>query len=271
MSHNRNTGSRDGWRVKEALSFDDQAPIERVDLESEKFERLIQQKGVRVRVYRTTYCPNVKSVDGAEHNIDCTSCNGSGFLDVLPICTLAVLSNQELEKMANVEGYVDGNSVLATFPLGVELQYFTLVELEDFTDIYFQRVMRTPIATSDTDILKYSAQRVNFLQDSAGVVYYEGQDFKIGVNGDIVWGIGRTPADNVIYTIHYEAKVQFRATRAIHVNRFSQQKNKTTGKVDHLKFQEQWLLTKEFLVKRVDQAGNELEPGPYDNHTLVED
>ena len=57
----------------------------------------------------------------------------------------------------------------------------------------------------------------------------------------------------------------------MHVNRFSQQKNKASGKVDHFKFQEQWLLTKEFLVKRTDQDGNELEPGPYDNHTIVPD
>lgn len=266
--HNRQTKNAKSWDVKESQIKEDTAPQERVDLDPYKFERLVQQKGVDVKVFRTTYCPKVKSVDGAEHEIDCNLCNGSGWVDLDPICVKAFMQSQELEKMHNMEGFVDGNQVLMTFPIGVELQYFTKVELQDFTDIYMQRVLRHE--GTDTDVLKYDACRVNLVMDYNGVRYYQDQDFKIDQNGNIEWlAAGNKPADNLPYSVHYEAAVQFRATRAMHVNRFSQYK--VAGGVEHLKFNEQWLMTKEFLVKRLDENGNELEQAPYDNHTIVDE
>ena len=268
FGNNKTTKKVEAWNVKEQRTRAPQKTTNpRVDLDPLAFDDLIKQKGVKVLVYRTTYCPNTKSVDGAEHNIDCMMCNGSGFVDLEPICVDAYIQNQDLEHIPQVEGFVDGNSVAITFPSGVELQYFTRIDLVDFTDIYFQRVMRTEGET--VDVLKYKACRVNILMDSNGVRYYQGQDFDIDPNGNIQWGIGTTPADNVIYTIHYETHVQFRATRALHVNRFSQFVR--SGEVEYVKYPEQWICTKEFLVKRKDLDGNELEQGPYDNHTIVED
>lgn len=268
--HNKKTKKQEAWNVKTSKLRPDSAAKGRVDLDPFKFEDLIEQKGVNVKVYRTLYCPNVKSVDGAEHNIDCTTCNGSEFIDLEPLCVKAIIQNQNLEELAKVEGYVDGNHVAMTFPIGIELQYFTLIELIDFTEIYYQRILRK--VGDKTDVLKYHTCRVNVVIDSNGVRYYQDQDFEIDVNGNIKWGTTRFPADNVIYSIHYEAAVQFRAVSAMHVNRFSQYKpDGVNGQVEHLKFQEQWMCAKEFLVKRKDQAGNELKQGPYDNHTIVVD
>jgi len=268
--HNKKTKNRTAWSVKESVIRPETDPMERVDLDPYKFSRLIEQKGVAVKIFRTSYCPNVKSVDSAEHEIDCQLCNGSGFIDLEPLCTKAFLQSQDLEKMHHVEGLVDGNHVAMTFPIGIELQYFTKIELEDFTEIYFQRVLRNP--DSLTDVLKYKACRVNFVMDSSGVRYYQDSDYKIDVNGNIAWletASATVPADNKIYTIHYEAPVQYRAVRAMHVNRFSQYK--TDGSVEHLKFPEQWLVCKEFLVKRLDVNGVETKQGPFDNHTIVEE
>lgn len=266
--HNKATKKKQGWNVTESKLRADLDSRERVDLNPASFSKLLEQKGVNVKVYRTSYCPNVKSVDGAEHEIDCPICNGSGWLDRQPLCTKAFLQSQDLEKMHHLEGFVDGNHVAMTFPIGIELQYFTLIELEDFTEIYIQRVLRTE--GSDIDILKYNACRVNFLVDSSNTEYFQDSDFKINVNGDIEWiSGGNKPADNVVYSIHYEAPVQYRAVRAMHVNRFSQ--SKIGEKVEHLKFPEQWLVAKEFLVRRKDQDGNDLNQGPYDNHEIVED
>ena len=268
--HNKTTKNKTSWNVKESKLRPETNAQGRVDLDPFAFEALIQQKGVNVKVSRSLYCPNVKSVDGAEHNIDCQLCNGSGFIDVDPICTKAVIQNQNLESIAKIEGNVDGNHVAITFPIGIELQYFTLVELTDFTEIYYQRVMRNPDST--TDVLKYRACRVNVVIDSNGVKYYQDQDFQLDVNGNILWSGTRVPADNSIYSIHYEAHVQFRAVSAMHVNRFSQYKPKgENGQVEHLKFQEQWMCVKEFLVRRRDLAGNDLDQGPYDNHEIVVD
>lgn len=264
--HNKKTKKQKAWDVKESKLFDDTAPQERVDLRVADFDRLVEQKGVNLRVYRTSYCPNVKSVDGGEHEIDCPLCNGSGFIDRNHICVKGFLQNQDLERMLDGQGgQHDGNSVLITFPIGVELQYFTRIELEDFTDIYFQRVLRKP--GTDTDVLKYKACKVNMVIDKNGVEYFQDQDFKLDANGNVKWLV-RKPADNVIYTIHYECHVQFRATRAMHVNRFTQYKAAGENKVEHIKMNEQWLCTKEFLLRRKDiNTNQDLQEGPYDNHT----
>jgi len=242
---------------------------QRVDLDPFAFDDLIETKGVGVKVYRTSYCPNTKSADGAEHNIDCALCNGSGWVDLRPICTKAFISSIALEKLAKMEGLLDNNSVVMTFKTGISLQYFTLIELEDFSDIYIQRFMRDPGGA--TDILKYRACRVNFVLDRGGTEYFQDSDFKIDNNGDITWLATPTaakPADNEVVSIHYEARVQFRAIRASHVNRFSQYTN--GNDTEFLKFPESWILQKEFLVRRQDEAtGTDLRVALYDNHIIV--
>lgn len=262
---NNKTKKKKAWDVKDGKMHEDTDAKGRVDLRAPDFDVMIEQKGVNLRVYRTMYCPNVKSVDGAEHEVDCSLCNGSGWIDRNPICVKGFLQNQELERMMDgMAGQHDGNSVLITFPIGVELQYFTRIELVDFTDIYFQRVLRAE--GSDVDVLKYKACRVNMIIDKNGVEYYQDQDFKIDPNGNIKW-LSRKPADFLPYSIHYEAHIQFRATRALHVNRFTQYKAPGNPKVEHIKMMEQWLCTKEFLLRRKDiNTGNDLEQGPQDNH-----
>jgi len=257
--HNDETKSLQAWDVVEAVDLGDLDSKERIDLDVDDFARVLKQKGVRMKVYRTMYCPAVKSIDGGEHEIDCTMCNGSGYLDVHPICTYGFIQNQTLEKTQLPEGWYDGNSVFVTFPIGIELQYFTLVELHDFTDIYFQRVVRS---ASETDRLKYTAKRINVLIDQNGIEYYQEQDFGLSQYGDIVWRSGKGPASETVYSIHYEAPVRFRAVTAMHVNRFTQVKTNDKGKVRHLKLPEQWLLTKEFLVLRRDKNGEEILENP---------
>lgn len=250
--------TRPGWRKKPPVHLPTKPTGGRVDFDPKAFEQLLKEKGVRVRVYRTVFCPNVKSIDGAEHNIDCQLCNGSGFLDTRPIDTVAFIQNQGLEKMQFAEGMVDGNSVAASFPTGVELQYFTLVELEDFTEIYFQRVKRQE---GDVDVLKYRAHSVNLCIDQNGIEYFQDNDFKLDPNGSIRWIPNKGPNPGDIYSIHFEASVQFRAVRAMHTNRFTQVLTRDKGGGAYqLKLPEQWALQKEFLVKRKDRDGNEIFP-----------
>lgn len=247
-----------GWRVKPPVTLSGKRSPGRVDFDPEKFKKLLEQKGARVRVFRTTYCPNVKSIDGAEHNIDCDLCNGSGWLDIRPIETIAVIQNQSFEKMIFSEGMFDGNSVAGTFNFGIDLQYFTLVELVDYPEIFYQRVKRQQ---GGVDVLKYKAIAVNVLIDKMGREYFQDRDFILDINGSIRWQPGKGPESGMIYTIHYECAMQFRAVRAMHVNRFTQVFSpENGGQVKHIKLPEQWLLQKEFLVKRKDRDGNEILP-----------
>jgi len=261
-NHNKTTKKVKGWNVVEPKVYKDDAPTERVNLDPAAFDKLINQKGVWVNIYRTTYCPNVKSIDGGEHNIDCDMCNGSGWLDMSPICVKAFIQSQNNEKNLQASGYVDDNTVLFSFPIGIELQYFTLLELRDFTDIYIQRVAKSQ---GMIDNLKYKAKRVNLLVDSKGKEYIEGTDFCVTKVGQVKWKSGKGPAPETIYSIHYEAVVQFRAVTAIHVNRFTQVT--VDQGIAHLKMPEQWMCAKEFLVRNKDDAGNDLESNPIPKYT----
>lgn len=267
-SHNDTTKKIDGWNVVGPKVYKDDNPQERVSLGPDAFDRFLNQKGVWVKVFRTTYCPNVKSIDGAHHNIDCPLCNGSGFYDAKPICIKATINSQNKDTPDSVAGYVDDNEVLMTFPIGIELQYFTLIELRDFSDIYTQRVARS---YGDIDQLKFKALRVNMLVDQNGIEYTEGTDFCLTSLGQVNWKDGNGPAAETIYSIHYEAAVRFRAVKAIHVNRFTQVK--VDGGIAHMKMPENWMCTKEFLLRQQDESGEDLDENPvpgYEDETTDE-
>lgn len=263
--NNKTTKRKKAWDVKDNKMYPDTNPVGRVDLRVGDFDALIEQKGTNLMVYRTMYCPNVKSVDGAEHEIDCPLCNGSGFLDRNPIASKGFIQNQDLERLLDgAAGQHDGNSVLISFPIGVELQYFTLIELCDHTQIYYQRVMRKP--GTNVDVLKFKACRVNMVVDSTGMEYYQGQDYVLDPNGSIKW-IDRTPDDGMILSVHYECHIQFRAVSAMHVSRFTQYKAPGDPMVEHVKMPEQWMCTKEFLLRRRDiNTKEDLQEGPFDQH-----
>ena len=267
VGHNSTTQHQEGWNVKESKLLPETQPQGRVDLRPADFDKLLEQKGTRVKVFRTMYCPNVKSADGAEHEIDCQLCSGMNYIDLDCIECKAFVQNQDLQRIMTEGGDVDGNTVLMTFPIGVELQYFTRIELVDFTENYYQRVLRKP--GSNIDVLKYKACRVNAVVDKNGAKYYQQQDFDIDQNGNVKWlttGSARKPVDNLIYSIHYETHIQYRAVKAMHVARFTQWR--TNEGIEHIKMPEQWMVTKEFLLRRRDiNTKQDLVQGPYDNHT----
>lgn len=244
-----------GWNPKPIANLPGKDTSGKVNLKVADFDKLIDVQGVRVKVYRTAYCPNVKSIDGAEHELKCKICHGAGFIDRYCIETWAFIQNQDLEKSVQVEGIIDGNSVLATFKQGIELQYFTLVELQDFTEQFFERIKRQ---RGKIDVLKYKGVRVNMLIDKNGKEYYEGQDYVLDPNGSIAWCDNKGPDKGVIYTINYETAVRFRAIRSMHSNRFAQIGEAGITKL--IKMNEQWLLQKDYLVERKDAQGNPIAP-----------
>ena len=435
---NRNTKRQPHWNGKNPAQIPDAAPRSRTALDPVAYDNLIKQHGVRVKVYRSMYCPNVKSVDGGEHNIDCTLCNGSGFLDVDPIESVAYLANQNFQEEMTVEGYHDGNSVGGTFLGGVELQYFTRVDLMDFTQPFYERVLRradstkgsagtpavngvigrlefaytaaTPVTasiaifrnalpggyfniisdgttrpvdlvlgdfnigspvnvvehhtneilivpreggtatekaedlvrlingittnssgqqitprpggpvtvgavlqrtctaslnsaqngviitqdvgvttnitvptpagdvttnvvngmaltpamaasagTNPDDNLKYDCRRVNVIIDKTGRQYHQDISFRLTPQGNVRWIGTDQPDAQTIYSVHYESVIQYRATSAMHVNRFAQVPDRSTGLVAQVKMPEQWMLQKEFLIIRRDEYGNEIQ------------
>lgn len=248
-----------GWQTKPPVQIPKADSASRkgiVNLRPEEFDRLIKAQGVRVNVYRTLLCPNLKSIDGGEHEIDCKVCRGNSFIDVKPITTWAFIQNQDLEKVHVAEGDWDSNAVSASFLSGIELQYFTLVELCDYTDIFYEVVKRQ---RGNVDVLKYRACTVHVIIDATGKEYLAQTDWDLDPNGSIRWLPNRGPETGVLYSVHYEFKAQFRAIKAMHVNRFIQAGLKSQN-ITFVKAPEQWLLQREYFVKRKDRKGNALDP-----------
>lgn len=108
-------------------------------------DTMVYQQGVRVKVYKTLWCPNVKSIDGMEHEINCPLCRGTEFIDTDCEETLAFIQGQQREHKINLEEIGtnwEEQTVLATFLSGVELTYYTKVELMDYTNLFVEMVQR---------------------------------------------------------------------------------------------------------------------------------
>jgi len=117
------------------------------DISVVDMDTFLFQQGIRVKVYKTLWCPNRKSIDGAEHQITCPLCKGTEFIDLDPIDTFAGLQSQTQEQLINPDdlGYNwKEQTVLATFSSGIELSYYTKVELTDYTNVHKELVQRQP-------------------------------------------------------------------------------------------------------------------------------
>jgi len=244
------------WSIKH--SYKKQVPASQLDKKNSmniaEYDRLILQQGIPIKIYRSMFCPNVKEIDAASHQIDCKFCNGSGIIDINPYESYAYFHSNSMSMQDNTAGRVDGNVVQVTFLADVNIQYFTLVEI-DIPDTFYERIKRQE---GNKDFLRYKALQINALIDSNAKQYYEGNDFLLDPNGSISWISGRGPAKNTIYSVHYFAKIQFRATRAVHKNRFVQTKIDAET-IEIVKANESWELTKEFLVTRRGVLGELLD------------
>lgn len=219
----------------------------RAFLDVEVFNELIKKQGVRVQVYKTAPCPNVTSIDGAEHAINCTVCLQNGFIDRDPIEAYVLISSEEREYKFLAEGYYEVETLNITVPSGIELSYFTLIKLLDNSEQYWQLVKKQE---GPIDILKYNAYKINLMVDQNGRTYVPGIDFTLTVEGNIQWLPTRAPRSGTIYTINYDIPIQFRAINAIHAYRFLQVSNPEKDGTKIVKGPQKWQIKREYLVER---------------------
>lgn len=232
-------------------------PVDRLDQE-------IKELGVRVRVYKSTLCPNMTSLESLDHNINCTICNNN-MIDFNCQETVAMFQQQDLKEQFTVQGTFHIDEIMVTFLSGVSLHHYSRVDLLDFEEDFFELIQRQE--GTDIDRLKYSACKVLGLftvdQINGRIDYHFGVDFKLNVNGDIEWIGAHKPADRAIYSIYYEYRPIFRAVKAVHRDRYSQYNlrpqnikapKKTVGDTTYVKLPETWILKRDYLVERRDAA-----------------
>ncbi len=239
-----------------------------------KLDQLIHDLGIRVRVWRSTLCPNMTSLESMDHDINCSSCNGN-MIDFDPYDSIVLFQQQDLVEAYKLQGTFDIDKVLVSFPAGISLQRMTKVELLDFEDDFYELVQRQE--DTATDKLKYKACTVMgifTIEDGVKVRYHFGTDFDLDVDGNVKWLSTSThwPDDRKIYTIYYRYHPIFRTIEAVHRDRYSQfnlrpetitTPKKTVDGITYVKLPETWVIMRDYLVNRRNRADAKISPNAF--------
>ena len=231
----------------------------------EKLNQEIKDLGVRIRVWRSTLCPNgIKSLESLDHDVNCTLCNNN-MIDFGCFESVGMIQQQDLVEQFKLTGTFSIDEALMSFLSHVTLHMFARIEILDFTEDFFELVQHQE-APATYDKLKYAACEVLGLFTAVNSVrtdYHEGVDFKIDMNGNVQWIGAHKPADRQIYSIYYKHRPVFRTVRAMHRNRWSQYNTrpdsmdpaiprKTVGDRTYVKLPDSWILKRDYLIERRD-------------------
>lgn len=232
-------------------------------------DQLVEDLGVRVRVWKSTTCPNMTSIESLDHDPNCPFCHNN-MIDFDCYETIAMFQQQDLTEQFKVHGTFSIDEALVTFKAGVSLQTFAKIEVLDFKEEFYEVVQRQDNATTTTDKLKYQACEVTavfVIRNNTKIRFYQGADFDLDLNGSIVWKANR-PQDREIYSVYYKYHPIYRVTKAVHRDRFSQYNNirdlnnstipasaiKTVNNKTFVKLPEQWILRRDYLLERSDKT-----------------
>lgn len=230
-----------------------------VNLSPKDLNSLIYKKGVRCKVYDIIPCPNVKSIDGREHEFPCNVCDGSGFLDVNPQDTYAFSQSYNKDLMKNAESIVteweDGTAYFS-FASGTNLSYFSKVMLVDYAKPYYEHVQRQ---AGSSDKVRYPiTSKVRSLVDKTGKSYTQGTDFVIE-EGMVKWNAGKAPATGTIYAINYDCNVVYRCMSALHQGRYGTNEDKVPD-LQVVEYPEQWKVKLDYLIQQKKGDGTIIDP-----------
>lgn len=233
-------------------------------------DQLVEDLGVRVRVWKSTTCPNMTSIESLDHDPNCPVCNNN-MIDFDCFETIAMFQQQDLTEQFKVQGTFSIDEALVTFKPGISLQTFSKIEILDFKEEFYELVQRQDILDTNVDKLKYPACEVVALfvvRGNQTERFYQGADFDLDLNGSIAWKGSHVPNDREIYTIYYKYHPVYRATKAVHRDRFSQFNNlrelkaskvpesaiKTVNGRTFVKLPEEWILQRDYLLERKDKT-----------------
>lgn len=244
-------------------------------IDVDRLNQLVLDLGVRVRVYKSTLMPDMKSLESMDQDINETISNNN-MIDFDCVETIAMFQQQELVKQYQVHGTFHIDEIMVTFLSGQTLAPLSKIEVLDFEEDFYELIQRQE--GQDFDVLKYPACDVLGIftynrTTSSRVRYHKGTDFTIDQNGNVKWTGTHRPTDREIYTIYYRHRPTFRAIKAIHRDRYSQynlrpqdiQAPKTTvdGKT-YVTMPETWIIKRDYLIRRRDLLGNVQENQYYD-------
>lgn len=233
-----------------------------ISIRGESWDQLAENRGIRFIHRVAAPCPNMKRLVDNNHQPDCSFCDGSQILYVQEKEIFGTFTNNQLEKIFEVQGVWEIGTAVITFPTeyadGTQADFnvFDKLECPDFqirlSDL--KEYNNAPIGT------KYPIINVC---DLSSVVsgslkkYVQGTDFNI-VDGVIVWVVGRQPAYNTIeeigevLSITYTANPVYNVLQTLHEIRATQQM--VNGQKVAKRLPQQVLVKRDFLFKPDNEA-----------------
>lgn len=243
-------------------------------IDVDRLDRLVKDLGVRIKLFKSTIVPDVKSLESMDQDLNNTV-GDNNFLDFDCFETIALFQQQNLMKQFDIQGTFHIDEVLVTFLSGQTLAPGAKIELLDFEEDFYELVQRQ--TGQDFDVLKYSACNILAVFTVANNVitrYHKGADFTIDPNGNIQWIGTHRPADTVVYSIYYKYHPVYRALKAVHRDRFSQFNTRTSGIKapkqqpgdgnTYVKMPETWVIKRDYLIRRRDLSGAVIENTYFD-------
>jgi len=195
----------------------------RVDLDVSELDNLIDDQGIRLRIVPSILCPNRDTLEGTNHHLDCTVCNGDEAVDVVDECfeTFGAIQSIRHEKKLEVQGIWDEKDATLTLQSKDRIYFWYKVIVLDFASIYNELIKKDD---DDTDKLRYPPNRScdtpYHLIDSENKSYRKGVDYRIINETFLKWLTSNRPKVGTLYSICYPVFPTFRVLETLHENRF---------------------------------------------------
>ena len=257
-----------------------------------QFEQLIKNRGIRFQVWKRALCPNVNNLDENNHDPNCKLCS-NGFIYYGGNTAFGTFSGNSLKTYRNIEGqwqigqavvtmqsYLDSESGQPDPENPVCLDNMDKLIAVDYMFRHSERIEHS-FATK-IDRLRYPALRVDYVA-SKNRQFYEGTNFQIDPDGNIMW-TGTDRPDNVqqltdrgdtygeVYTIVYYARPVYYVTDVIHELRATTGWNADRQRKEAIRLPQQVVISRDYLVEhegdkrgekfsRFPRGGGSITPG----------
>lgn len=234
--------------------------IQDPSIRGESFDQLINNRGVTFIHKVAAPCPNMISLDDNNHKAECPFCNQSQILYIKEKAIIGTFSNNQLEKMFEIQGVWEVGSAVITFPTEyadgeqADFNIFDQLVCPDFQIRLSDLKQYEPTVTGRTS-LKYPIIRVvdmTSIVNNAIKKYLVDVDFTI-ISGEIQWIAGRQPTydpitlTSEVLSVTYNANPVYNVLQTLHELRISQQM--INGVKTAKRLPQQVLVKRDFLFK----------------------
>lgn len=249
-------------------------PRTSIDFDEDAFEAMIHSQGVQLVHFAAQPCPvgKIDVGDNRRPHEDHEGCS-NGYIYTKIGTITCLFTNQGNTQALRELGYVDGASVVVTFPLGYD-DVDTEFAPAQFDRFYLkEEAIVEPIweyvKCNQTGMERLSFPAVRFLLpivDWRGERYIQGADFSIDGNGQVVWG-GRRPVPDLdsdhgaVVSLRYMYRPFWLLARKLHDIRIAQKQDFMGVEPRKLfRMPVEAILNREFLYLNQSQDSESLNP-----------